>query len=122
MLQSAYAAEVVKLRERVEYLEAELHRRDTEFQSDVTILMRNAGVSVGMARILVALSRGATLSRDSLAAICDYSDDLEVFSIDSQIKRLRRRLPWLTISNHYGAGWSVSGDSLKTLRRLIKGS
>ena len=120
MLQSVYIAEVTELRDRVAYLEAELARRDTCAVDDVGNLMRGHGISVGIARVLVALSSGKTMTRDQLAILCVHNSDGDIRLVDCQIKRVRKAVPAIKITTLYGIGYCIDEPYLSKLRMMIR--
>lgn len=120
--------ELTFLRQRNAELEAMVADRRKADQDSVTALRRNTGLSVGQALILAALAQGGIMSREQLM-VARYGDcdacDMGVSNIDSIIKRLRKALarvsPKVTITSHYGFGYELAGESLVTVRRMIKG-
>lgn len=114
--------ELTQLRERVAYLEAEVallrDTRSTQLERVKTAL----GVSVGEARALVALGKGGLLTRDQAMGLhLSRVSDCDLRSLDSIVKRLRRRLPWLKITTHYGLGYEIEDrESLKRVRAALE--
>lgn len=115
-------ADLARLRDRVAELEAEIERRDRHFRAEAAELMSTTGLTISMARMLLALSTGRPMSRDQLAVLCGHEDGCDPRLVDSQIKRLRRRLPWLRITSLYGAGYVINGAALTAARDFMKGS
>lgn len=116
-------AELTQLRDRVAYLEAELELlRDTRGKQ-IERLVHAFDVTVGTARLLLALSKGGILTRDQAIGLelsrvsdCDYR------SLDSLIKRARQKLPWLKITTVYGLGYSLDDPkSIKRIRNAVEG-
>ena len=114
-------AELARLRQRVAEIEAELDRRDRNSRAEVAEVMRATGLTIGQARMMVALATGKVLSRDQLAAMCCHDDCGDPRNVDSQVKRLRKRLPWLRVSSLYGVGYALDGDALGEARQFMKG-
>lgn len=115
------AEEVVWLRNHVETLEWELRMLKDLRATEVAALQQNMGITVSMARILAALQHGAVLNRSQLAFHCCHSLDADDRLVDSQVKRVRRRLPYLDIVTYYGAGYGLSEGSASRVRAIIRG-
>ena len=120
MMNQTVATELAFLRDRVEYLEMEIARRDTDAESGVAEIMRVSGLSMGLARMLKALSNGQVMTRDRLSVLCCHEDSAAVRNVDSQIRRLRRRLPMLKIKNLYGFGYCLESSSIAKARQIMK--
>ena len=123
MLNETLATENARLRDRVEYLEEELRRRDEDTDRDVADIMERSGLTKANARLLRALAVEGAVSRDRIAALCQRGEVAEYRSTDSHVKRLRRKLRphGIAINSLYGVGYSITGDDLLRARALIKG-
>lgn len=115
-------AELIRLREEVEDLKAEIARRDEEANAAVASVMRRTGLTKTLARILVALSTGGYYSRDRLLLLCGYNEDAYERNIDSQIKRLRKRKMGIRVKTLYGLGYCIHEADLPKARQLVGGA
>lgn len=101
--------EIAKLREELDTLRAMLRRCTVASAPEVaavTKLMR-AGLTIGESRLLMALATGLTLSRAQLLDAIGSNEDNCERTIDSHVKRARRKLPWLEIETLYGVGYAM---------------
>ena len=117
---NAYLEEIAKLRDQVSWLEAEVARLSSVDEDDVARVARHRKVTKGQAKALVAFATGKTFSRERLASIILKDEDGGIRNVDSAIKRLRRRVPWLKISTLYGIGYCVDEPMLSELRRFVR--
>ena len=124
MLNETIATENARLRERVEYLEEELRRRDEDTDRDVADIMERTGLTKANTKLLRALIVERAISRDRIAALCQRGEVAEYRSTDSHVKRLRQKLRphGITITSLYGVGYSITGDSLLRARAFMKGA
>lgn len=114
--------ELVFLRERVADLEAELADLKNTRQQDEIRLLQALNVSPGTTKMLLALARGGIMSREQLLHHgCANGEDNGLRLVDSQIKRIRQRLPWIKIRSHYGYGYELEPESIKVIRNIIRG-
>jgi DNA-binding response OmpR family regulator len=112
--------ELVELRERVADLEAELADLKNTKAQDELKLKEATGLSPGTSKMLLALSRGGIMSRVQLLCHgCANGEDNDVRLVDSQIKRLRKKAPWIRVITHYGYGYELAPESVKKVRELI---
>jgi DNA-binding response OmpR family regulator len=113
--------ELVQLRERVADLEAELADLKKTDKAQELALRQNLGVPVGETRLLLALARGGIMSREQLVHFVRGDED-NIRNVDSQIKRIRKRLPWIRrdLVSHYGYGYELEGEGLKRVRDAVK--
>ena len=120
MVKDTYQSEVVSLRERVEYLEAELSQhRAADDVEDAGRLMAAFGVTKRMAMAMLAFRTGKVFCRERLEVIMGYEHHQDERNVDSCIKRLRKRCPWIRITTLYGVGYTVTDEALTDLRRRI---
>ena len=124
MLNETLATENAKLRNRVEYLEEELRRRDEDTDRDVADIMERTGLTKANAKLFQALIVERAISRDRIAALCQRGEIAEYRSTDSHVKRLRRKLRphGITITSLYGVGYCIIGDDLLRARAFMKGA
>lgn len=115
-------AEIVRLREEVADLKAEIARRDEEANSAVASVMIRTGLTKTLARILVALSTGGFYSRDRLLVLCGYDEDAYERNIDSQIKRFRKRVKGIRVKTLYGLGYCIHEADLPKARQIVGGA
>lgn len=115
--------ELTQLRDRVAYLEAELEMLHDRRNRGIEDIVRELGVTVNTARLLAALAHGGILTRDQAMAMELFRlRDGDPRSLDSQVKRLRRQLPWITIKTIYGLGYEIEDEvCLKRLRAITRG-
>lgn len=114
--------ELVHLRERVADLEAELAELKNTKREDELRLRAALGTGPGVTRTLLALTRGGIMSREQLLHHgCANGEDNGLRLVDSQIKRIRRRLPWIKIRSHYGYGYELAPESIKEIRSILSG-
>jgi len=120
MIPQETLTELVKLRERVEELEAELEQFK---HHDITALKRLRSAfrtTIGECRTLLVLARGGIISSDQIVdAYCDGLESKSVLARDA-MKRIRKRLPDLKITTHYGFGYELEGEHLQRVRAVIK--
>lgn len=114
--------ELCQLRDRVQYLEAELALYRDENNADTERVMKAFGVTFQQARTLIALARGGILTRDMAVALnLNRVRDADPRSLDSCIKRLRIALPQIEIKSHYGLGYELSPAFTKRVRQVLRG-
>lgn len=114
--------ELVELRERVKDLEAELAELKNTKHEDEIRLREALGLTAGTTKMLLALARGGIMSREQLLYHgCANGEDNDIRLVDSQVKRIRQRVPWIKIRSHYGYGYELHPDSVKEVRALITG-
>lgn len=113
--------ELVQLRERVADLEAELADLKRTDQQQELNLRQNLQMPMGETRLLLALARGGIMSREQLVH-CVRGDEDNIRNVDSQVKRIRQRLPWIRpyLTSHYGYGYELTGEGLKRVREAMK--
>jgi len=105
--------ELVALRNRVSDLEAELANLKGQQQDQLLNVHQNLGATVGQSRMLIAMAKGGIMSREQLMHFGIQNAEWgDIRLVDSMIKRIRQRLPWITIEAHYGIGSELTGDSL----------
>jgi len=113
--------ELVQLRERVADLEAELAELKNLDRANELNVHRNLGLPVGIAKMTIALARGGIMSREQLIHYgCDNSEG-SLRLVDSMVKRIRQRLPWIRITAHYGYGYELEADSITRVRQAMRG-
>jgi DNA-binding response OmpR family regulator len=115
-------SELVALRQRVSDLEAEM----AEFKSQQADELRNVhqtfGTSIGQTRMLVALAKGGIMSREQLMHFGVDNHEFGSYRlVDTMIKRIRRAVPWIKITTHYGLGYELTGESLAMVRAAMRG-
>jgi hypothetical protein len=109
----------VQLRNRVEELEAEITYLKSHDNNALNAIRLALGVTIGEARTLLLLSRGGIINNEQIIdAYCDGPAENPVLARDA-IKRIRKRVPDLTIRSHYGFGYELEDESLKRVRRII---
>lgn len=114
--------ELTRLRDRVAYLEAELALARDDDSRRIERVMSGYRITVGQARLLIALARGGVLTLDQAVGLDLFRiDDCDPRSLDSHIKRLRCRLPWLKIRSLYGLGYELEEESLVAVRKVMGG-
>jgi DNA-binding response OmpR family regulator len=119
---NTYQQEVTQLRQKVEALEAELEVYRVNSDADeLAAIMRGLRCTIGEAKLLRAFATGKTMTRERIAALCCHVEDGDLRLADSQVKRVRRKLPWLYIRTLYGIGYCVEGKALDLLRAKIGG-
>lgn len=100
--------ELTQLRDRVAYLEAELELlRDTR-NKKIERLVSGLGITVGQARTILAMMQGVLTREQAMGLDLHRVSDCDYRSLDSLIKHLRRRLPWIRISTIYGLGYEIT--------------
>ena len=121
MIPAETLRELVELRERVQDLEQELaDLKNTKVQDELR-LREALNISPGTTKMLLALARGGIMSREQLLCHgCANGEDNGVRLVDSQVKRIRRRLPWVKIISHYGYGYELHPESVKTVRAIVE--
>lgn len=111
--------ELVQLRTRVEELEAELTYLKSHDKNALNAIRLSLCVTIGEARTLLVMSRGGIISNEQIIdAYCDGLKENPILARDA-IKRIRKRVPDLTIISHYGFGYELEGESLKRVRTII---
>lgn len=113
--------ELIALRQRVADLEAEIEDLRGKRHDAVKALHANLGTSVGESMMLTALAQGGVLHREQLLAFAHkgaFVDDVRL--VDSAVKRIRKRLPWIQIQSHYGFGYELEGESLVRVREAMR--
>jgi DNA-binding response OmpR family regulator len=123
MLNETVHTENARLRNRIAELEAEIERRDRTANSDVGQVMLATGLTISLARMLMALCKGVPMGRDQLAVLCRHAEFSDPRLVDSQIKRLRRRLKTcgIEVKTLYGVGYALTGSHLAAARAFMKG-
>jgi DNA-binding response OmpR family regulator len=118
---NTYQQEVTSLRRRVEELESELSvyriNADTDELADLMLRLK---ITIGEAKLLRAFATGKTMTRERIAALCCHAEDGDLRLADSQVKRVRRKMPWLEIRTLYGIGYCVEGRALDLLRAKMR--
>lgn len=117
--------EIAKLRAENEELRTALRTIVEELQPkdqvvNLTTLHRKAKLTVGEAKVLLLLMSGHTMSR---AQILDGigSDESECErNVDSHVKRIRKKLPWLTIETLYGLGYAMPPQSVAAVKAFLE--
>lgn len=115
--------ELTALRQRVADLEAELAElKNTDRQEELR-LREAFGLTVGVTKMLLGMSRGGIMSREQLAHIAYGENDVDgdPRRVDSTIKRIRQRLPWIRINSHYGYGYELDPESVVAVRAAMRG-
>lgn len=84
---SHYQAEIIKLRQRIEWLEAELARLTDAHASRSGQIMIRLKVSRTQANILSALATGKIMTRECIADMCSASEDWHIRNVDCHVKR-----------------------------------
>lgn len=105
--------ELVKLRDRVAYLEAEIELLRDEDATHIAVLVSRLGVTVRQARILAVMVRGILTRDQAIALALHRVEDAARNSLDTQIKHLRKRLPWLKVKTIYGLGYVIEDPASK---------
>lgn len=114
--------ELTQLRDRVAYLEAELelmrHREITHAEA----LMVALGTTLRQARTIYAMTQGVLTREQAYGLDLHRVEDCDPRALDTLIKHVRRRLPWLKITTIYGVGYTIDDqDSLKRVRACLRG-
>jgi len=114
--------ELVQLRERVADLEAELAElKNVKVEHELGV-RKAFDLSPGTSKMLLALARGGIMSREQLMHHgCAAGADHDLRLVDSQVKRIRQRLPWVQIKSHYGYGYELAPESVARVRAAAKG-
>jgi len=114
--------ELTQLRERVAYLE---ERERLLFQDRdhavKNICMVWPAVTATHARMLWAMARGQIMERESLLALIGHDDSEDIRLVDSQVKRIRERLPGIAIRSHYGLGYELAPPWTDLVRAAATG-
>lgn len=115
-------SELVALRQRVSDLEAELAEFKSQQADELRNLHQTFGTSIGQTRMLIALAKGGIMSREQLMHFgVDNAEFGDIRLVDTMIKRIRRAVPWIEITTHYGLGYELTGDSLSRVRAAMRG-
>lgn len=112
--------ELVALRQRVEYLEAEVAMlRDVDGEQ-VKAVRLAFDCTTQQACTLIAMARGGILTRQqALDMELHRTEDAGLLSLDSCIKRIRKRIPSIKIKSHYGIGYELEPESRKAVRDIL---
>lgn len=114
--------ELVRLRDRVAYLEAELALARDEGGRDIERIMSAFRVTHTQARVLLHMTRNGVLTREQAMGLDLHRvSDCDPTALNSQIKHLRRRLPQLEIITHYNLGYELSPASRAVVRKAMGG-
>jgi DNA-binding response OmpR family regulator len=115
--------ELVQLRQEVAELKAELSELKNTDRQDELQLRSALGLTVGVTKMLLGMVRGGIMSREQLAHIAYGENDVDgdPRRVDSTIKRIRQRLPWVVIHTHYGYGYELDADSVARVRAAMRG-
>lgn len=113
-----YQTEVIKLRDRVAYLEAELRRvRPVAINGNLRRRFKLSPIGI---RILEILAQGGSYRAGALAdAVCKpetFSDAIKV-----HICKLRKAIAPIEIKTSHSHGYSLEGDDLAAIRAIIRG-
>ena len=92
MLDRAMLSEIEALREEVAVLKWELQRRDTDDAAEVAAIMLATGMPVRQVYVLKALATGRVMTRETLAIHGRLPEECLTRSVDSVIKKIRKRL------------------------------
>ena len=113
--------ELIKLRERVEWLEAELARLTDAHAARSGRIMLRLKVSRTQANILSSLATGKIMTRECIADMCSASEDWQLRNVDSHVKKMRQKIrsKGLDVTALYGVGYVCEGEHLARLRSMI---
>lgn len=115
-------AELTKLRDRVAYLEAELDLARDAHNKKIERLIAGLGISVNQARTIMAMDRKVLTRQAAMGLDLHRVSDCEYRSLDSLIKHMRRRVPWLKVRTIYGLGYIIDDpESLKRIHAALGG-
>lgn len=118
-------SELETLRERVAVLEYELQRRDADDRAEVAAVMLATGMPERQIYVLKALATGRYMTRDTLALLGRLGDDCQIRSVDSIIKKIRKRLRRAMadpIKSLYGVGYCVEAHRIAEVHDFMKGN
>lgn len=121
MLISPQHQEIIKLRERNEWLEAELARLTDAHAARTGRIMTRLKVSKTQANILSSLATGKIMTRECIADMCGASEEWQLRNVDSHVKKMRQKIraKGLDVTALYGVGYVCEGDQLTRLRAMI---
>lgn len=112
--------ELVFLRNRVSDLEAEIANLKGQHQDELLNVHQHLGTTIGQSRMLIAMAKGGIMSREQLMHFGIQNAEWgDVRLVDTMIKRIRQRLPWIAIETHYGIGYELTGDGLARVRAAM---
>lgn len=112
--------EIAALRAEIDGLKAERDQFNCRNNSAIFRLMTHFNLSRHLAAMLACMARGGICSRDALIAATGGSN-MAPKSVDVRIHSLRRRIAPIKITNHWGVGYSLEGEHLAAVRRIIRG-
>jgi DNA-binding response OmpR family regulator len=122
MIPQATLQELTFLRDQVAMYQERERVLFRERDSGVRNIVRTwPALTATHARMLWALAQGGLMDRDQLAALCSHDEDADIRSVDSQIKRVRRKMPGITIRNVYGIGYELLEPWRERVRAAAKG-
>lgn len=113
--------ELTQLRQQVADLQAELALLRDVGNRKIERLVSRLGVTVGQARTINAMMQGVLTRDQALGLDLHRVDDSFPRALDSLIKHLRRRLPWLKIETIYGLGYEITdAESRQRIREALE--
>jgi hypothetical protein len=112
--------ELIKLRERVADLEAEIAMLRDHDTAQVKAIRSAFNCTTQQARTIIAMSRGILTRQQALDMDIPRTEDASLLSLDSCIKRIRKRFPSLKIRSHYGIGYELDPESRNAVRHILK--
>lgn len=118
---TVYQSEIIKLRRRNDWLEAELARLIDYHAGHVGRIMIRLKITKTHATLLSALATGAVMTREMISETCRYCEDCSIRNVDSNVKRLRKKIrpQGIDIKTLYGVGYACEGETLIKLRAII---
>ncbi len=118
-MENPYLMENIKLRQRVDELEAELEHLKESVDAGIEWLCIRWNLTRGQAKIIKALSTGHIMSRERLLTLFHRNENTEIRNVDSQIKRIRKKMPDINIRTVYGLGYIIEGADLRKAREAM---
>ena len=112
--------ELETLRTRVAVLEYELAEVTRTRGDDVEILCEHFGLTRSQAKILWCLRFGRVVSREYLVENCCLTSLSGIKTIDVQIYRMRRLLPFDIVAT-WGVGYSIDKDGVTDVKAVLSG-
>ena len=113
--------EIAMLRDRNAELEFELAQKNEQVDWVALKLRRAFGLSRTEAKVLARLADGMHHSKYFIEESCSLKAEVIGQYCEQYIYRLRKKIKPLKISNVWGVGYFLEGESLAAIQSIIKG-